>query len=121
MVLGPPCHIGSNTSYGRQFACIENLVVVRAAVTIQRGFRGWKGIPGPKSGPPPTSPVFGGPATTNVDVIKMDFDTYLQNRRPGSTVQSEGSLPSRTSGPVDGVSELAPVNQFGSDFFLFYL
>ncbi len=75
----------------------------RAAVTIQRKYRdykGWKGVDDESVPPPPTSPTFdvtGQPAST-IDSMKMDYDMYMKNRRPGSTGMSEVSVSSRQLG-----------------------
>ena len=104
------------------------MMLFRAAVTIQRQFRQWRGVDVPSSSnmPPPPSPMTreasevvmdnkpsestgghmgaragraGGsaPQSQAVEEIKLDYDTYLKNRRPGSTGYSEASASSRRS------------------------
>lgn len=72
-----------------------------AAVTIQRQYRQYKGLETPSDiqVPPPPSPLTRETSTSAtvskpseikfktqrpVDEVKLDYDTYLQNRRPGS-------------------------------------
>ena len=66
----------------------------RAAVTIQREYRKWKNGQTLHGVPPPSTPAtVGRPATTSRtigrDSLRLDYDTYLENLRPGSTMLSD--------------------------------
>ncbi|XP_006816002.1 uncharacterized protein LOC102810351, partial [Saccoglossus kowalevskii] len=67
-----------------------------AAVSIQRYYRNYKGLPKPEPPPPPTSPTPGA-SVDESSTMRIDFDTYMQNRRPGS------QTPSLASGPGERV------------------
>ena len=75
---------------------IECNIIIRAAVTIQRKYREWKGLPTPRTQiPPPPSPVtevklpVKAPIAIPAETDKLDYDTYMKNRRPGSVQLSE--------------------------------
>lgn len=113
-----------------------------AAVTIQRTYRGFKGLVTPRSLIPPlaSSTVAERPVTEpelatlghtggrSVDIPNLDYDTYLKNRRPGSGVFSEGSLQSsrrsksrgdyhnkRLVGPAERGPPEVPINSAASN------
>ncbi|XP_077986870.1 uncharacterized protein LOC144441193 [Glandiceps talaboti] len=90
----------------KRFGLIQD-TRIWAAVSIQRKYRDYKGLSKPEPGPPPTSPLPG----TSVDdssSMRIDFDTYMQNRRPGSRTPSLASAhgervptrPSKVQSPI---------------------
>ena len=96
------------------------LTTKRAAVTIQRGYRDYKGIKNPPepTPPPPTSPML--PHAMPVDppeISGIDYDTYIKNRRPGSTTASEMSAVSKVSkmSRVSKLSKTSKVSKAASD------
>ncbi|ELT97561.1 hypothetical protein CAPTEDRAFT_143173 [Capitella teleta] len=87
----------------RKRLCLVQEYKLKAALAIRQLAKGWKDFGFPSidpTEPPPPSPLSRDMSVVPpdhqpfIDGLKLDYDTYLQNRRPGSTALSEGSVTS---------------------------
>lgn len=89
-----------NVAFHVQDLIHDIVLVYRAAKAIQRAYRSYKGL---KYHPPPSTPAVNLPPSAE----QLDYDTYMQNLRPGSQPGSVVSVTARTKSEL--VSEFITI------------